>query len=217
MKTRLVVFDMDGVLVDTISTWVWVHQHFGVNNDLALKLFLEKKIDDMEFMRRDIALWLSKNPSLCLADIKKITDTVPLMPGTTETIETLAKRGIESAVVTGGLDLVAKRIAGVARIKYVISNGLETDGCGNLTGKGVCNVELLNKAKPLRELMQKIGVKRKEVVAVGNSQIDVPMFKVANFGIAFNPADEIVQREAKFVVKEKNLLAILKYVGNGYD
>jgi len=217
MRTRLVVFDMDGVLVDTISTWVWVHQHFGVNNDLALKLFLEKKIDDMEFMRRDIALWLSKKPSLFLADIKKITDTVPLMPGTIETVKTLLRNGIESAVITGGLDLVAKRIADAAKIKYVISNSLETDDCGRLTGEGICNVELLNKAKPVRKLIKKIGVKRKEVVAVGNSHIDVSMFRVANFGIAFNPADEIVQREAKFVVKEKNLLAILKYIDNGYD
>lgn len=217
MKTSLVVFDMDGVLVDTISTWVWVHQHFGVNNDAALKLFLEKKIDDMEFMRRDIALWLSKNPSLSLADIKKITDAAPLMPGIVETIRALTRRDIDSAVITGGLDVVAKKIAKEAKIKHVISNGLEIDEHGILTGEGICNVELLDKAKPLRKLMQKIGLKKEEVVAVGNSHIDVPMFKVASFGIAFNPADEIVQREAKFVVREKNLLAILKYIGNGFD
>lgn len=217
MRTKLIVFDMDGVLVDTISTWVWIHQHFGVNNDLALKLFLEKKIDDMEFMRRDIALWLSKNPSLCLTDIKKITDTVPLIPGIKETIEILSKKDIESAIITGGLDLVAKRIENEAKVKYVIANGLVTNRCGNLTGEGVCNVELLNKAKPLRKLMQQIGLRKEEVVAVGNSHIDVPMFKVANFGIAFNPADEVVQKEAKFVVKEKNLLAVLKYIDNGFD
>ena len=30
-----VVFDLDGVLADTISSWVWIHEHFGVNNDVS--------------------------------------------------------------------------------------------------------------------------------------------------------------------------------------
>ena len=54
---KLVVFDMDGVLTEYFSSWVRVHEHFGTDNDEALRLYMEGKIDDEEFMRRDIALW----------------------------------------------------------------------------------------------------------------------------------------------------------------
>jgi phosphoserine phosphatase len=53
----LVAFDMDGVLVNYTSCWTWVHDHFRVTNEASLKAFIDGDIDDMEFMRRDIALW----------------------------------------------------------------------------------------------------------------------------------------------------------------
>ena len=54
---RLVVFDMDGVLADTPSSWVYVHQAFGVNNRANLDLYLQCEIDYDQFMRRDIRTW----------------------------------------------------------------------------------------------------------------------------------------------------------------
>ena len=55
-KYDIVVFDLDGVLVDIQSSWDWVHRHFGVDNDESLAQYLAGQIDDLEFMRRDIAL-----------------------------------------------------------------------------------------------------------------------------------------------------------------
>jgi phosphoserine phosphatase len=55
---KLICFDLDGVLTKVESSWRYVHNYFSVNNEASLKLYLEGKIDDREFMRRDIKLWL---------------------------------------------------------------------------------------------------------------------------------------------------------------
>jgi len=67
---RLVVFDMDGVLADVESSWVYVHRHFGVNNDHSLFAYLRGEIDDLEFIRRDINLWKQKDPGITCARIE---------------------------------------------------------------------------------------------------------------------------------------------------
>ena len=60
MNYKFVAFDLDGVLVDTFSSWVWMHEYFGVNNDHSLFAYQRGEIDYLEFMRRDIQLWLEK-------------------------------------------------------------------------------------------------------------------------------------------------------------
>ena len=38
-KYDLVCFDMDGTLTKLRSSWCWVHQHFGVDNEPAYQAF----------------------------------------------------------------------------------------------------------------------------------------------------------------------------------
>lgn len=64
MKFKFVAFDLDGVLVDTFSSWVWMHKHFDVNNDHSLYAYQRGEIDYLEFMRRDIQLWLEKKEGM---------------------------------------------------------------------------------------------------------------------------------------------------------
>ena len=43
-KIRLVVFDMDGTLLQPRSCWAQIHEHFGTDNREMLKLYVEHKI-----------------------------------------------------------------------------------------------------------------------------------------------------------------------------
>ena len=52
-----VVFDCDGVLVDAVSSWRTLHDHFGTDNNVNLQRFIAGEFDDLTFMRSDIALW----------------------------------------------------------------------------------------------------------------------------------------------------------------
>ena len=59
MSIKAVCFDCDGVLIDTISSWRIIHEHFGTNSGEMLDRFLRGEVSDAEFMADDIGLWKS--------------------------------------------------------------------------------------------------------------------------------------------------------------
>ena len=131
MKNNIdfVIFDLDGVLVDTISSWVYIHEHFGVNNDPAYFAYMRSEIDDFEFMRRDIKLWLDIKKEFHISEIQKILDTIPFMLGFEKTMEVLNSHSIDSAIISAGLDLLGNRVASIGGIPHVLANGLEIHHC----------------------------------------------------------------------------------------
>lgn len=209
---ELVAFDMDGVLVDCESTWVWIHSHFGVTNETALQQFTEGRIDDLEFMRRDIALWRAASNELRISDIERILRQVPMMSGVRETTAALREGGIRSVIVSGGLDIVAERIAREFGFDDWMANGLECDEEGRLTGEGILRVRLANKMEALQALFERYGVNRGRAVAIGNSFVDVPMFRGCGLSIAYNPVDELVVRNADHVVRSYDLQDVLPFI-----
>jgi phosphoserine phosphatase len=208
----LVAFDMDGVLVDYSSCWTWVHHHFGVDNEPALLSFVNGEIDDREFMRRDIALWRAKNPQLDMEGLRCILEPLPFNEGIRETVAALKERGIKTVIVSGGLDIVAERIAERYGFDDFIANGVEADRSGRLTGEGILRVELLNKKLALEALLRKYSVSPERAACVGDSFIDIPMFRACGMSIAFNPLDRRVCDSATHVVRDRNLNAVLPFI-----
>lgn len=208
----LVAFDMDGVLVDYRSCWTWIHDHFGVSNEVSYNDFIAGRIDDMEFMRRDIALWKEKSPELEEEDLRCILDPLPITDGIAETVSQLKRAGIRTTIVSGGLDIVAERIANSYGFDEYWANGVETDENGRLTGEGVLRVELRNKATALRSIMARHHVPKERTACVGDSFIDIPMFEACGMSIAFNPTDEKVGERATHVVVSRNLQSILPFI-----
>lgn len=203
---------MDGVLADTESSWTYVHRHFGVNNDHSLRAYLDGEIDDWEFIRRDIDLWRKKDPALSMDSVRRILADVPTMNGAEEVVVELRRRGIRTAIVSAGIDLLAQRLAVELEIDMFFANGFVADCAGRLTGEGVLNVRLAEKGEKVRMVADLLDIGREEVVSVGNSRFDTPMFDASEIGIAFCPIDDEVREKADVVVEEKDLRAILESV-----
>jgi phosphoserine phosphatase len=208
----LVAFDMDGVLVDYRSCWTWIHDHFSVDNEDALNEFIDGRIDDMEFMRRDIALWKERNPCLCRSDLDSILEPLPITSGVEETVSALKAAGMTTVIITGGIDIVAERIVRHYGFDDYLANGVECDERGLVTGEGVLRVELKNKRAALDYFMAKYSVSRERVASIGDSFIDIPMFQASGMSIAYNPLDEVVARSATHIVRSQNLMAVLPYL-----
>ncbi len=202
---RLVVFDMDGVLVDVNSSWAWIHRHFGVNNDESLEAYIRGDIDDMEFMRRDIALWLEREPGLTREYLGDVLGKAPLMTGCRDCLCTLRRMGVKTGVISGGIRMMVEHI-GPHLFDWVMANDV---GPGMT---GVLEVPLKDKGSSFRTLLELAGVPAEETVAVGNSFIDVPMLEEAGLGIAFNPEDDQVCGAADTVIRDKDLRHILSHV-----
>ncbi len=206
---RFVAFDMDGTLVDVASSWAAVHAHFGDHNAEGLRRFLANEIDDEEFIQSDVRIWRRHAPELHRDDVEAVLDRVPLMPGAAALFDGLRSRGIRTAIVSGGIDLLARRLAAELRIDVALANGLRVRADGRLTGEGIVRVPIHGKEEALAALQAQLGFPPEETAAVGNSEIDIGLFRRSRLGIAFAPEDEAVRRAADRVVTTRDLSLLL--------
>jgi HAD superfamily PSPase-like hydrolase len=206
---RFVAFDMDGTLVDVASSWHAVHEHFGDHNTEGLRLFESNQIDDREFIRSDVRVWWRHAPDLTIEDLEAILGRVPLMPGAKALLDGLHARGVRTAIVSGGIDLLAHRIGRELGIDLVLANGFRVTADGRLTGEGIIRVPIHDKESVLAGLQDQLGFAPGETASVGNSAIDVGLFKRSRVGVAFLPEDDEVRRAATHVVTEHDLARVL--------
>jgi phosphoserine phosphatase len=205
MPLRLVAFDMDGTLVDVDSSFAVVHRYFGESNPEALERFLRDEISDLEFMQSDLAIWRRHRPDLREQDLVEILRSVPLMPGARVLFDRLHRARLRTAIVSGGLDVLAQRVGRELGVDDIFANSYVLDAEGRLTQEGIIRVPIKSKREVLARLQGRLGVSPEECAAVGNSDIDVGMFERSRLRIAFLPADAHVRRAATHVINEKDL------------
>ena len=205
-KIELVVFDMDGVLADTLSSWKHVHDYFNTSNEESVEKYLQGEIDDLEFIKRDVSLWKKNNKPVKKEKLEKILKNIPIMKGAKETTSFLKKHNIKTSIISAGLDILAERIAKELSIDYTLANGIETDEKGFITTQGVLRVQLMYKEKAVLQLSKQLNIPPNNIATIGNSCFDIPMFQVTGLSIAFNPEDKCVQEAADYIVEGKNLL-----------
>lgn len=216
---RIVVFDCDGVLVDSVSSWKTLHDHFGTDNDVNLQRFIRGEISDVEFMQLDIQLWKSVQKDIHRDDLFRAYAGIKLMPGARETITALRERGIFIAIVSAGVDIFVQSIAGMLKVDDWIANGLEFDDDGFLTNDGVCRLHATKKGSIIEKLLKMNDFEAHECVSVGDSEMDLSMMVEGSRFIGFYPTRESSTKAFESadvpIVKEKDLSGILSYLGLG--
>ncbi|MDI6888836.1 MAG: HAD family phosphatase [Methanocellales archaeon] len=208
-RYELVAFDMDGTLVKERNSWGALHRHFGTMEQARenLREYAGGKINYAEFMRRDAALWLPFRPTM--QQITDVLSNYELTPYAAKVIKELRNRGVKTALITGGLNVLARSIAHRLGIEHVMANDLVCDAEGRLTGEEVFNVDVARKDEVLCNLMRKLRIPTAKCIAVGDSKYDITFLKCAGLGIAFNPDPELI-KHASIVVRD--LRDILKHV-----
>ena len=204
-KLELVIFDMDGVLTNIISSWKFIHDYFHTTNEKSVSDYVKGKINDKEFIKRDAMLWQENGKPVKKEKLVEILSDVPIMEGAKKCVSALNINNIKTAIISAGLDILANRIAKDLGINYAYSNGIKTDDKGYLIGDGIVNVQLKYKEKSVKRLAKKLNIKNNRIATVGNSCYDIPMFAASGIGIAFNPDDECVKKAADYVVEKKDL------------
>ena len=213
-KIYLVIFDMDGVLTDIISSWKYIHDYFGSSNERSIDEYLRGKIDDLEFIKRDVSLWKENGKPITKNKLELLLSNIPLMKGSKKCIKTLKKHNVKTSIVSAGLDILAKKVAKELGIDYVFANGIKTDKKGYLNGEGILGVELLRKDKNVIEISKNLKIPTNNIAAVGNSCFDIPMLENCGLAIAFNPEDECIKKIADIIIEEKDLDILTDYIKN---
>ncbi len=208
VRVLLAGFDMDGTLLEEDSSWVAIHKHFGTSEkgEASLKLYTEGKIDYLEFMRRDIASWPS---GVTIKEIDRILSSYKLRREAPHVIERLRKEGIEAAVITSGIDLLAKKVSGALGIKHWTANGLEVDEEGKLTGEGIGRVDPTRKDRAYLKLLESLGIHQKQTIAVGDTVYDLRFLKTAWRGFLLSKELDLSEHS---IIKIEKLTDIFSHI-----
>lgn len=210
MKTgiRIVVFDMDGVLVDISSSWSYVHDAFKVGKNDNLNRYLMGEIDFSELMRRDIRLW----GQVHISAIERLLGGIRVMKGAKLAVAELRRVGYETAIISAGISILADRLQKTLGIDYSLANGLVVNEKGFLTGEGKEVVPLLGKAAILKRFASEHQTGLDDIAAIGDSKYDIPVFEEVGLSIAFNTSDREVKQKANVSIEGKNLSKVVPYI-----
>jgi phosphoserine phosphatase len=180
-KFLLAAFDMDGTILEHESSWAAIHRHFKTEKSSAtsLKLYGEGRIDYREFMRRDIASWPQ---GLTRAEIDSILGGYIVREDAAATLEELRRKGIKTALVTSGIDILAEKVSEELGFDCYVANGLKFDRSGRVKPRGVGRVDPRRKDLAYRKLLTGLGILPKQTIAVGDTIYDLQFLKSAGLG-----------------------------------
>jgi phosphoserine phosphatase len=144
-------------------------------------------------------------------DIVKIVRNVTPTPNTKKVLNNLRNEGFRLGLISDDLDIVTENFAERHRLDYIICNKAEIKN-GRFTGKikfvrNIDDYENWKKAV-VRDLKRD---EQTEIITVGSENIDAPMLKEANVGIAFNGTKK-AKVAADVVINEPDMDEVLKSI-----
>ncbi len=206
-RFKLAVFDLDGTLTQERSIWEYIHKKLGKWYGFAeeyQKKFLAGEISYSDFCRLDAEVW----KGMTAEELSEIVQTVPFHPGVDELIDHLKQREIKLTMVSSGLSILSDWVHRKYGFDYSVSNDLLHEE-GILTGKVRIQVRYDQKAEWVKKILQEFGVRREEVIAIGDSRGDLDMFEMVGFSIAFNSSCNDLDRIASLCIQTHNLADII--------
>ena len=232
MPKRLVCFDMDGVLVDYLSTWEWVYNKLNLSNEESYNAFQLGLITEWDWIKYDLDLiggaLKNKMNNQILHDL--LIDC-PLMKNLEIAIQSLIDYGLEVSIISGGMHPVAHRIAsfflsnekwkmrygGIDALSsknyclgrdtklHVFTNGWNYDSKGKILANGRYQVQLIAKGSIVNILQRRLGIGMNRTVAIGDSKQDTSMFEHSGYKIAFNTRHEELIKNSDITIEKKDL------------
>ena len=210
-EIKLVVFDMDGTLLEPRSCWAYIHDYFGTDNSDMLKMYIERKISDQDFVKADFKLWQdSTEDNVNQKYINKILDNIEPIKGAKELVENLHSYNIRTAIISGGIQYLADKWAQKWNIERALANELFDDENGKLSAK--INVRGNTKGPVMEKLMSEMNVEKSQVISVGDTVVDLPLFKRSGYSIAVNTEDARVVESTDYHHKETDLAKLIPIV-----
>ncbi|HZT90155.1 MAG TPA: phosphoserine phosphatase SerB [Stellaceae bacterium] len=130
------------------------------------------------------------------------------MPGAAALVATMRQNGAKTALVSGGFDIFAERIAAALGFDHVVANHLEIAD-GRIAGtvrRPIVTREA--KRETLVSLAARYGLSLADTIAAGDGANDLPLLETAGLGVAYH-AKPAVAAAARWRVDHADLTALL--------
>jgi phosphoserine phosphatase len=206
---RLIVFDVDGTLIDAemidelakaagVGGKVSEITSRAMNGEIEFKQALKERVQLLKGLPETV--------------LDSIVENLDVTPGAEELILALKALGYKIALISGGFTQFVEKIKEKLGIDYVYANKLVIED-GKLTGEVVEPIiDAERKAELMRQIAEKENLLMEQVVAVGDGANDRFMLQNSGLGIALYPK-AVLQKVAAGVITKDNLAGILYCLG----
>ena len=180
----LICFDMDSTLItieciDELADFTGKKAEVSAVTEAAMR----GEIDYRESLRRRLALMAGLDARV-LARV--FGERLLLSPGARELLDACQRAGLRTAILSGGFTYFTERLRIELGFDFATSNELEISG-GKLTGRVVGDIIDANaKAQHLARLRDELGLRKEQVIAVGDGANDLLMMAEAGLSVAYH-------------------------------
>ncbi len=206
----LVAMDMDSTLV-SIESIDEIADLKGVKPQVAeiTASTMRGEIDFAESLTRRTALLQGLDQSA----LQQVYDErLKLNPGAERMLQKMKSLGIKTLLISGGFTFFTDRLRERLGIDYSAANTLEIID-GKITGKVLGEIiGAQGKADVLMRVTDELGLKRSQVIAIGDGANDLKMLAEAGISIAYH-AKPILQQEATYSFNHIGLDGVVNLFG----
>lgn len=203
----IVAFDLEGTLVDAE-----LFPALGAltGHGMALLNATEKAMRGEIDFRDSLYARLRLIQGSSIESVTDAADRLPLQRGAEATVTELRRMGLVPAIITGGFDVLAHRVARELGIYYVCCNRFRVTH-GLVTGVMEPVVTAEAKSMRLKALASWLGTTPSRCVAVGDGANDVAMMEAAGLSISFN-GRPVARAHADVSIESRDLRDVLSHI-----
>jgi len=211
---KMIIFDNDNTIL--MGRFIdFAARKFGFENQLAE---IRAKNQNLFLTTKQITQLLKGKT---IAELLEVADTVPIVPDTVEVFKELKKRGYIVGIISDGYDVVVNHIKNKIGADFALANELEFSqsvATGEVkipsffiqNEKSSCDHNYC-KSNALLHIAQQYAISHSNIVAVGDSQFDICMVKMAGVGVAFCSPNPILNSVADQQIEVKYFRPILEF------
>ena len=208
-RWRLVCFDLDGTLVRGTSTCQHIADSFGYG-DVLRELesnYAQGTVSNRIVAESDARHYVGRR----IEEIAEVMGTIPLIRGIDETVSVLRCQGMHVILGTVTWRFAAKVIA--ERFKLDAWSGcvMGESAPGILDGAVAAHFDEHDKRAFVETYCAGRGIAMSEVVAVGDSRSDIPLFSAVGYSIAIN-ATKAARQAASCAIDTEDMTDVLKLI-----
>jgi len=209
---KMIVFDMDNTLIQ--GSFIQA---------AAEKFGFKKELDDILAQKKSQYVRTQKIARLLegrtFAELINVVESIPLIGDAVQVIRELQVRGYVCGIISDNYHCIANHVKNLLGLDFTLGNELEFQK-SIVTGEVKIPSQLLKdcfslcehehcKSNMFQYILHRFGISVADSVAVGDSENDVCMVKMAGTGISFNSTTEALDQVADYIFRDQSLKPLL--------